>query len=70
MFCRSTSGFTDIVMFAHNGIKVKYMDIAVRGLTSYTATETHMPYRITQCYLPPDKGDIPAFIPQPKLVLD
>jgi len=24
---------------------------------------THMPYRITQCYLPPDRGDIPAFIP-------
>jgi len=24
---------------------------------------THMPYRITQCYLPPDRGDIPAFTP-------
>jgi len=22
-----------------------------------------MPYRITQCYLPPDKCDIPAFTP-------
>jgi len=22
-----------------------------------------MPYRITQCYLPPDRGDIPAFTP-------
>jgi len=31
---------------------------------------THMPYRITQCYLPPGRGDIPAFLPQPKLVLD
>ena len=32
---------------------------------------THMPYRITQCYLPPDTGDIPAPpLPQPKLVLD
>jgi len=20
-----------------------------------------MPYRITECYLPPDRGDIPAF---------
>ena len=28
-----------------------------------------MPYRITQCYLPPGRGDIPA-LPQPKLVLD
>jgi len=25
-----------------------------------TATGTHMPYRITQCYLPPGTGDIPA----------
>ena len=42
------------------------MDIAVRILTCHTATETHMPYRVTQCYLPPDRGDIPAFT----LVLD
>jgi len=25
-----------------------------------TATGTHMPYWITQCYLPPGRGDIPA----------
>ena len=37
--------------------------IAVRNLTCHTATETHMPYRITQCYLPPDRGDIPACTP-------
>ena len=24
---------------------------------------TIMPYRITQCYVPPDRGDIPAFTP-------
>ena len=29
-----------------------------------------MPHGITQCYLPPGKADIPALIPQPKLVLD
>ena len=28
-----------------------------------TATETHMPHRITQCYLPPGRGDIPALTP-------
>jgi len=33
------------------------------------ATGTHVPYGNTQCYLPPDRGDIPA-LPQPKLVLD
>jgi len=38
-----------------------YTDTAVRSLTCRTATGTHMPYRITQCYLPPDGGDIPAF---------
>ena len=28
--------------------------------TSLTAMGTHMPCGITQCYLPPDRGDIPA----------
>jgi len=27
------------------------------------ATGTHMPCVITQCYLPPDRGDIPALTP-------
>jgi len=31
--------------------------------TCLTATGTHMPYGITQCYLPPGRGDIPAFTP-------
>jgi len=42
-------------------VKVKYTDIAIRSLNCHTATGTHMLYRITQCYLPPDRGDIPAF---------
>jgi len=25
--------------------------------------ENHMPYEITQCYLPPGRGDFPAFTP-------
>jgi len=37
-----------------------YEYIAVRSLTCLTATGTHMPYGI-QCYLPPDRGDLPAF---------
>jgi len=45
------------------GSKEKYMDIAVHSLTCHTAMGTHMPYRITQCYLPPDRGDIPTFTP-------
>ena len=43
--------------------EVKYTDIAVRSLTWHTATETRMPCRITQCYLPPGRGDIPALTP-------
>jgi len=43
--------------------KVKYTDIAVRCLTCHTATGTHMPYRMTQCYLPPGRGDILTFTP-------
>jgi len=43
--------------------KVKYTDIAVRSLTCHTTTATHMPYTITQCYLPTGRGDIPAFTP-------
>jgi len=26
-----------------------------------TATGNHLPYGITQCYLPPGRGDFPAF---------
>jgi len=29
--------------------------------TCLTATGTHVPYGITQYYLPPGRGDIPAF---------
>ena len=28
----------------------------------HTATGTHMPHGITQCYLPPGRGDIPAYV--------
>ena len=45
------------------GSKVEYTDIAVHSLTCHTTMGTHMPYRITQCYLPPDRGDIPTFTP-------
>jgi len=33
------------------------------GLGCHTATGTHMPHGITQCYLPPGRGDIPALTP-------
>jgi len=43
--------------------RVKHTDIAVRSLTCHTATGTHVPYRITQCYLPPGRGDIRVLTP-------
>jgi len=43
-------------------VKVKRR-IAFAGRPAITATGTHMPYGITQCYLPPGRGDIPAFTP-------
>jgi len=45
--------------------KVSKQDIAVCEL-HLTATGNHIPYGITQCYLPPGRGDFP----QPKLILD
>ena len=36
--------------------------MAVR-LPCHTAIGTHMPYKITQFYLPPNRGDIPALTP-------
>ena len=38
------------------------MDIAVRG-NRPTATGNHVPYGITQYYMPPSSGDFPAFTP-------
>ena len=35
-------------------------DIAVRNGNYHTATGNHMPY---ECYLPPGRGDFPAFTP-------
>ena len=56
--------YADIFSLVAN--QVNYTDIAT-GVSSQdtclTATGTHMPYGITQYYLPLGKGDIPAFTP-------
>ena len=49
------------IQYDVNSFEVAYTDTAVRSLTCHTAKGAHVPYRITQCYLPPDRGDIPAF---------
>ena len=52
-------------MHAEDEVKVKQVNthIAVRNRNYQTATRNHMPYGITQCYLPPGNGDSPAFTP-------
>jgi len=47
---------------AHIKVKKIKRSVAVRG-NQLTATANHMPYGITQCYLPPDSGDFSAFTP-------
>jgi len=49
-----------LLILASIGVKVKW-SIAVRR--RLTATGTHMPYGITQYYLLPGRGDIPALTP-------
>ena len=39
------------------------MDIAACNRNYHTATGNHMPYGITQCYLPPSSSDFPALTP-------
>ena len=41
-------------------IKVGGNDIAVHNRNHHTIIGNHMTYGITQCYLPPSSGDLPA----------
>ena len=55
-----------------HGLEVSNTHNAFQQFTDqsrHTATGTHVPYGITQRYLPFGRGDIPAFT-QPKLGLD
>jgi len=54
--CRKTKKLTD-------GLYQQIHYRKVAWYSSLTATGTHMPYRITRCYLPPDNSDIPTFTP-------
>ena len=36
---------------------------SLQAKPAITATGNHVPCGITQCYLPPGRGDIPAFTP-------
>jgi len=43
--------------------KVSKYQVYSSSQSCHTAMGTHMPYRITQCYLPPGRGDIPTLTP-------
>jgi len=47
--------------FKVKSCKEAYTDIAVRVYIAAPLRGTHMPYGITQCYLPLERGDIHAF---------
>jgi len=58
---------TTLVVITHpwndlRRIKGKGKCIAV-CINTYTAMGNHLPYGIIQCYLPPGRGDFPAFTP-------
>ena len=44
-------------------VKGKETYSSLQAKPAITATGTHLPYGITQCYLPPGRGDIPAYTP-------
>ena len=46
-----------------NKMKLSKPDIAVRNRNYHTATGNNMPCEITQCYLPPGRGNFPTFTP-------
>jgi len=49
--------------FRYTTVNVSKQCIAVSNNLYLTLRETHMPYGITQCYLPPDRGENHAFAP-------
>jgi len=49
--------------FEYYRTHVSKPDIAVRNRNYHTATGNHMPYEITQCYLPPGRGDFSCLYP-------
>jgi len=46
-----------VVCVENGGLKVKRSHIAPNDRTHLRATERHLSYGITQCYLPPDRGE-------------
>jgi len=55
--------FTIIFQFHIKVSKSKQCTAVWHQLSSSPLWETHMPYVITQCYLPPDRCKNPAFTP-------
>ena len=48
------------IVSLESGLKGSVYELA--GRPAIAATGTHIPYEITQCYLPPSRGDIPVVL--------
>jgi len=47
----------------HSELEVKVKRVKAAGELHLTTTGNHIPYGITQCYLPPGRSDFPVFTP-------
>jgi len=61
--CSSNFGSHGVAILGYYCCFAALMHI-LNDRSHHTATGIHMPYGITQCYLPPGRGDIPAFTPE------
>ena len=61
--CLSSDVLSVIIMIERVEIRSKQCIAVYHQLMSSPLRETHMPYGITQCYRPPDRGENPAFTP-------
>jgi len=62
-FMDSNSHIQTVFIATSSKYPVSRSDIAVCSQNYHTATGNHMPYGITQCYLPPGSIDFPASTP-------
>jgi len=61
--CTTLTLSTRCVLCKKQSKKSKQCIAVYHQLSSSPLRKTHVPYGITQCYLPPDRGENPAFSP-------
>jgi len=63
MWIQNPKVSTGVYVIVRSKVKVKLCIAVQHQLRSSPLRETRMPYGITQCYLPPDRGENPALTP-------